>query len=55
MTEIYAASEIPDGKISGEILLDEVKKHGQRKTKFASRVEGLAEALLPELKEGDMF
>ncbi len=54
MTEIYAASEIPDGKISGEILLDEVKKHGQRKTKFASRVEGLAEALLPELKEGDI-
>ena len=54
MTEIYAASEKPDGKISGEILLDEVKKHGQRKTKFASRVEGLAEVLLPELKEGDI-
>jgi UDP-N-acetylmuramate--alanine ligase len=54
MTEIYAASEQPDGKISGEILLDEVKKHGQRNTKFASRVEDLAEALLPELKDGDL-
>jgi len=54
MTEIYAASEVPDGKISGEILLDEVKKHGQRKTRFASHVEGLAEALLPELQEGDL-
>lgn len=54
MTEIYAASEQPDEKISGEILLDEVKKHGQRKTKFASRVEGLAEALLPELRDGDL-
>lgn len=54
MTDIYAASEQPDEKISGEILLDEVKKHGQRKTKFASRVEGLAEALFPELREGDL-
>jgi UDP-N-acetylmuramate--alanine ligase len=54
MTEIYAASEQPDEKISGEILLDEVKKHGQRKTKFAAGVEGLAEALLPELREGDL-
>lgn len=54
MTEIYAASETSDGTISGEILLDEVKKHGQRKTKFASSVEGLAEALFPELKEGDL-
>jgi UDP-N-acetylmuramate--alanine ligase len=54
MTEIYAASEQPDGKISGEILLDEVKKHGQRKAKFASAVEGLAEAILPELRDGDL-
>ncbi len=54
MTEIYAASEEPDEKISGEILLDEVIKHGQRQTRFVSKVEGLAEALLPELKEGDL-
>lgn len=54
MTEIYAASEPCDPKISGEILLDEVKKHGQRKTKFASGVEGMAQALLPELRAGDL-
>ncbi|MCK5069115.1 MAG: UDP-N-acetylmuramate--L-alanine ligase [Desulfocapsa sp.] len=54
MTEIYAASEKYDGKISGEILLDEVKKHGQRKTRFASNVEDLAEAILPELRDGDL-
>ncbi len=54
MTEIYAASEQPDPKISGEILLDEVIKHGQRKTKFASSVEDLAKALLPELEDGDL-
>ncbi len=54
MTEIYAASEEADGKISGEILLDEVVKHGQRKARFASAVEGLAEAILPELRSGDL-
>lgn len=54
MTEIYAASETVDGTISGEILLDEVCKHGQRQTRFVSKVEDLAEALLPELKEGDL-
>ncbi|MEA3466687.1 MAG: UDP-N-acetylmuramate--L-alanine ligase [Thermodesulfobacteriota bacterium] len=54
MTEIYAASEKPDETISGEILLDEVIKHGQRQTRFVSKVEDLAEALLPELKKGDL-
>ena len=54
MTEIYAASEKQDETISGEILLDEVIKHGQRQTRFVSKVEDLAEALLPELKEGDL-
>ena len=54
MTEIYAASEQSNGRISGEILLDEVKKYGQRKTGFVSSVDDLAEALLPELEEGDL-
>ena len=54
MTEIYAASEQADARISGEILLDEVKKYGQRKTGFVSSVEDLAEAILPELEEGDL-
>ena len=54
MTEIYAASEQSDSRISGEILLDEVKKYGQRNTGFVSSVADLAGALLPELKEGDL-
>ena len=54
MTEIYAASEKPDETISGEILLDEVRKHGQRETRFVAKVADLAEALLPELKEDDL-
>jgi len=54
MTEIYAASEQPDETISGEILLDEVRKHGQRETRFVAKVTDLAQALIPELREGDL-
>ena len=54
MTEIYAASEEPLPEISGEILLEEVKKHGQRHTRFVPRLEDLAGELLPELQEGDL-
>lgn len=54
MTEIYAASEQPLTEISGEILLEEVRRHGQRQTRFIARVEDLAKTLLPELKEGDL-
>ncbi|MBU1234698.1 MAG: UDP-N-acetylmuramate--L-alanine ligase [Proteobacteria bacterium] len=54
MTEIYAASEQPLAGISGEILLEEVRKHGQRQTRFIPQVEDLAKELLPELEEGDL-
>ncbi len=54
MTEIYQAGERADGRISGEILLDEVIKYGQRNTGFVSSVTDIAEALLPELKDGDL-
>lgn len=54
MTDIYAASEKPIDEISGELLLEEVKKHGQRKTKYVAKVEDLAKIILPELKEGDL-
>jgi len=54
MTEIYAASEEPLAGISGEILLEEVRKHGQRQTRFIPQVEDLAKELLPELEEGDL-
>jgi UDP-N-acetylmuramate--alanine ligase len=54
MTEIYAASEQPRAEISGGILLEEVRKHGQRQTRFIARLEDLAKELLPELQEGDL-
>lgn len=54
MTDIYAASEKPVAGITGELLLEEVKKHGQRKTKYVAKVEDLAKTILPELKEGDL-
>ncbi len=54
ITDIYAASEEPLAEISGEILLEEVKKHGQRTTQFIANVAGLAETILPELQEGDL-
>jgi UDP-N-acetylmuramate--alanine ligase len=54
MTEIYAASETATEEISGEILLGEVKKHGQRRTRFVAKVEDIAGTILPELREGDL-
>ena len=54
ITDIYAASEEPLAEISGEILLEEVKKHGQRKTQFIGNVADLAEKILPELQDGDL-
>ncbi len=54
MSEIYAASEQPLSEISGEILLEEVRRHGQRQTRFIARVEDLAKTLLPDLQEDDL-
>ncbi len=54
MTEIYAASESATQETSGEMLLAEVKKHGQRRTRFVAKVEDIAETILPELREGDL-
>ncbi|MBU0944351.1 MAG: UDP-N-acetylmuramate--L-alanine ligase [Proteobacteria bacterium] len=54
MTEIYAASEQPRAEISGEILLEKVRKHGQRQARFIAGVDVLAKELLPDLLEGDL-
>ncbi len=54
MTDIYAASEEATDEISTEILLDEVKKHGQRQTRYVAEVRDLAKTLHPELQEGDL-
>jgi UDP-N-acetylmuramate--alanine ligase len=54
ITDIYAASEESLAEISGKILLEEVKRHGQRNTQFIANVADLAETILPELQEGDL-
>ncbi len=54
MTDIYAASEEAVKEISGEILLEEVKKHGQRQTRYISQVTDIAKTLFPDLREGDL-
>jgi UDP-N-acetylmuramate--alanine ligase len=54
MTEIYAASEKPITGISGESLLEAIKRHGQRRTLFLPEVDRMAKDLLPHLQEGDL-
>lgn len=55
MTEIYAASEQPIEGVGGEILLNEIRRHGQRHTQFIDSVDELAEKVAPILQEGDLF
>ncbi len=54
MTEIYAASEKPIEGISGESLLQEIKRHGQRSTLFLGEVDQMAQQLVPFLEAGDL-
>ena len=54
MTEIYAASERPIEGVSGAGLLAEIERHGQKQTRFVAKVDDLAAAVLPMLKENDL-
>ncbi len=54
MADIYAASEQPIEGVSGESLLAATVKHGQRNTHYIGKVDGMAEQLLPMLKNGDL-
>lgn len=54
MTEVYAASEEPIEGVSGEILLDEIKAHGQRHTHYLPDVTTMASDLLPFLQKDDL-
>ncbi len=55
MTGIYAASETPIPGVSAEILLDEVRRHGQRHTLYIDNVDELAEKIEPVLEDGDLL
>jgi UDP-N-acetylmuramate--alanine ligase len=54
MTDIYAASEQPIVGISGELLLKEIKLHGQRHTHFVGDVKKMAMEVEPLLEKGDL-
>ena len=54
LTEIYAASEQPIEGVSGERLLKEIKRHGQRHTHFVGDVREMAGEVLPLLLKGDL-
>ncbi len=54
MTSIYAASEEPLSDVSAEILLDEIRRHGQRHTLFIDDVGELADKIKPVLEDGDL-
>ncbi|MDP3478859.1 MAG: UDP-N-acetylmuramate--L-alanine ligase [Desulfoprunum sp.] len=54
MTEVYAASEEPIEGTNSKVLLEEIKRHGQRNTHYIPEVEEMAAALLPLLQENDL-
>ncbi len=54
LTDIYAASESPIEGVSGEILLEAIKQHGQKQAYFVSAVEDLPDEVMPTLQSGDV-
>lgn len=55
MTDIYAASETPILNISAEVLLDEIKLHGQRHTLLIPDIKKLPEKIVDILQDGDLM
>ncbi|RUM36122.1 MAG: UDP-N-acetylmuramate--L-alanine ligase [Desulfobulbus sp.] len=54
LTDIYAASEQPISGVSSESLLEAIKKHGQRHTKYHADVTTLPADLLNNVRAGDL-
>jgi UDP-N-acetylmuramate--alanine ligase len=54
MTDIYAASEQPIDGVNSRILLEEIKRHGQRHAAYIGDVEQLPEEVRPLLEPGDL-
>lgn len=54
MTDIYAASEEPIEGINSLVLLEEIRKHGQRNTFHVAEVGSLAKVIRDELEPGDL-
>ncbi len=54
LTDIYSAGEQPMEGVSGEILAEGVKRHGQRHVLFCPEIEVLPAQVLPHLRGGDV-
>ena len=54
LTDIYAASEAPIPGITGEVLAETLRGHGQRDVRFVPDVENLPRELKSVAKPGDL-
>ncbi|HEX6183969.1 MAG TPA: UDP-N-acetylmuramate--L-alanine ligase [Pyrinomonadaceae bacterium] len=54
VSDVYAASEQPIEGVSGEALVDAVSRFGHKDARYAGSVEDATQALLEEVREGDM-
>ena len=54
LTEIYAAGEQPIDGVSGVLLLDEIKRHGQKEAHFVAEVASLPVTVRTMLQPGDV-
>jgi UDP-N-acetylmuramate--alanine ligase len=55
VTDIYAASEDPIEGVSGEALVEAVRRFGHKDARHAGPVDDATQALLDEVREGDMI
>jgi len=55
ITEIYAASEKPIEGVSSQALFEEIKNHGYREAYYVENKEDIPDAVLADLKEGDLL
>jgi UDP-N-acetylmuramate--alanine ligase len=54
LTDIYAASEHPLPGVTGEILAETLRQHGQRDVRFVADVEELPKELKGATQPGDL-
>ncbi|MBB5347609.1 UDP-N-acetylmuramate--L-alanine ligase [Desulfoprunum benzoelyticum] len=54
MTEVYAASEEPIEGVNSRVLLEEIKRHGQRNTLYIADVGTMAAEMPPMLQDNDL-
>jgi UDP-N-acetylmuramate--alanine ligase len=55
VTDIYAASEDPIEGVTAEALTDAVKRYGHKNAEYVGPLEGAAQTLRDQLREGDML